>query len=294
MAENKKYYYLKLKENFFDSDEMVILESMPDGYLYSNILLKLYLRSLKNDGKLMFNDRIPFNSAMLASVTRHSVGVIEKSMQIFRELGLIEILDNGAIYMSDIQNFIGKSSTEADRKRSYRDRIESERLGHLSLNCPDKNPPEIEIEKEIEKEIRDKSKSKSKDINTSYCHYPTDNSNTQSTACADVGKKRTPRKSYSEKFEKFWAAYPKKKAKGDAEKAFNKLKPDDELLETILKALEWQRSSKDWTKDNGQYIPNPATYLNGRRWEDEQGTEVTSPETYSKDKYAGDFSDISL
>lgn len=50
MADNKKYYYLKLKENFFESDEAIILESMPDGYIYSNILLKLYLRSLKNDG----------------------------------------------------------------------------------------------------------------------------------------------------------------------------------------------------------------------------------------------------
>ena len=47
MADNKKYYYLKLKENFFDSDEMVLLESMPDGYLYSNILLKMYLKSKK-------------------------------------------------------------------------------------------------------------------------------------------------------------------------------------------------------------------------------------------------------
>ena len=47
MADNKKYYYLKLKEDFFESDEAVILESMPDGYIYSNILLKLYLRSLK-------------------------------------------------------------------------------------------------------------------------------------------------------------------------------------------------------------------------------------------------------
>ncbi|EMW5712290.1 TPA: phage replisome organizer N-terminal domain-containing protein, partial [Enterococcus faecium] len=52
MADNKRYYYLKLKENFFDSDEMVLLESMPDGYIYSNILLKLYLRSLKHEGKL--------------------------------------------------------------------------------------------------------------------------------------------------------------------------------------------------------------------------------------------------
>ena len=46
MADNKKYYYMRLKENFFDSSEISLLESMPDGYLYSNILLKLYLRSV--------------------------------------------------------------------------------------------------------------------------------------------------------------------------------------------------------------------------------------------------------
>lgn len=47
--DNKKYYYLKLKEDFFESDSMILLENMRDGYLYSNILLKLYLRSLKDD-----------------------------------------------------------------------------------------------------------------------------------------------------------------------------------------------------------------------------------------------------
>lgn len=51
MADNRKYYYLKLKEDFFDTDEMKILESMKDGYLYSNILLKLYLKSLSNSGR---------------------------------------------------------------------------------------------------------------------------------------------------------------------------------------------------------------------------------------------------
>jgi predicted phage replisome organizer len=111
MADNKKYYYLKLKDNFFDSDSMIVLESMPDGYLYSNILLKLYLRSLKNEGKLMFNDRIPYNSTILAQVVRHNVGVVEKALKIFKELDLIEIMDNGAIYILDIQNFIGHSSS---------------------------------------------------------------------------------------------------------------------------------------------------------------------------------------
>ncbi|WP_368251198.1 phage replisome organizer N-terminal domain-containing protein [Enterococcus sp. 2201sp1_2201st1_B8_2201SCRN_220225] len=127
MADNKKYYYLKLKDNFFDSDEMVVLESMPDGYIYTNILLKLYLRSLKYDGRLMFNDRIPFNSTMLAQITRCSVGDVERAVKIFEQLNLIEVLDNGAIYMLEIQNFIGESSTEADRKRALRNKIDQEK-----------------------------------------------------------------------------------------------------------------------------------------------------------------------
>lgn len=167
MSDNKKYYYLKLKENFFDSDEMIILESMPDGVVYSNILLKLYLRSLKNEGRLMFNERIPFNSTMLSQVTRQSVGDVEKAVQLFKELGLIEIMDNGAIYMTEIQNFIGRSSTEADRKREFRARIESEKLGishdgQMSGQMSDKNPPEIELEIEKELEIKIEKEKKKK------------------------------------------------------------------------------------------------------------------------------------
>ena len=163
MSDNKKYYYLRLKDNFFDSDELKILESMKDGYLYSNILLKLYLRSLKNDGKLVVNERIPYNSEMLASVTGHQVGTIKQALSMFKELGLIEVLENGAIYMLDIQNFIGKGSTEADRQRLYDRRISVERKQNKltqSRNLEEickKSTPEIEIELEkdieIEKEI---------------------------------------------------------------------------------------------------------------------------------------------
>lgn len=159
MSDNKKYYYLRLKDNFFDSDELKILESMKDGYLYSNILLKLYLRSLKNDGKLVVNDRIPYNAEMLASVTGHQVGNIKQALSMFKELGLIEILENGAIYMLDIQNFIGKGSTEADRQRLYDRRISDERKQKKltqSRNLEEileKSTPEIEIELEIEKKI---------------------------------------------------------------------------------------------------------------------------------------------
>lgn len=172
MADSKKYYYLKLKDNFFDGDAMILLESMEDGYMYSNILLKLYLRSLKNKGKLMFNDRIPYNSTMIAKITRHSVGVVEKALKVFCELGIVEILDNGAIYMLDIQNFIGESSTEADRIRAYRKRIDTEKTKLLndSTNVQDevyKCTPkiEIEIDREIEIEKEEKSPPSKSPIN---------------------------------------------------------------------------------------------------------------------------------
>lgn len=127
MADNRKYYYLKLKENFFESEEIKILESMKDGYIYSNILLKLYLRSLRNEGRLMYRNIIPYTPEILATLTGHQVGTVEKALEVFKKLGLIEVLDNGAIYMMDIQNFIGKSSTEADRQREYYNKVNNEK-----------------------------------------------------------------------------------------------------------------------------------------------------------------------
>lgn len=70
-------------------------------------------------------------------------------------------------------------------------------------------------------------------------------------------------------FVHFWNAYPKKKDKGHALKAWQKITDQKATLELILSALEWQKISYDWTKEGGQYIPLPSTYLNGRRWEDE-------------------------
>ena len=137
MADNRKYYYLKLKENFFDSDSIVLLEDMKDGILYSNILLKLYLKSLKNGGKLQLDEHIPYTAQMIATLTRHQIGTVERALEIFRQLGLVEQLDSGAFYMTDIELMIGQSSTEAERKRAAR--LENKALlpprtkgGHLS------------------------------------------------------------------------------------------------------------------------------------------------------------------
>jgi hypothetical protein len=86
-------------------------------------------------------------------------------------------------------------------------------------------------------------------------------------------------------FERFWDAYPKKKSKGQAEKAFSKLKVDEQFLEVILAAIERAKKSTDWQKDNGQYIPYPATWLNARGWEDEQAISSMCREPKKKEKY---------
>ena len=152
MSDNRKYYYLKLKENYFDDDSIVLLESMQDGVLYSNILLKLYLKSLKHGGRLQLDEDIPYTAQMIATITRQQIGTVERALQIFLKLGLVEVLDSGTFYMSNIELLIGQSSTEAERKRAAR--LQNKALsalrtsgGHLS----DIRPPEIELEKEIEK-----------------------------------------------------------------------------------------------------------------------------------------------
>lgn len=197
MADNKTYYYLKLKENFYDSEEMILLQSMPDGYLYSDILMKLYLRSLKNQGKLMFKDVIPYTPSTLATVVRHQVGTVEKALKVFEKLGLIEVLDNGAIYMLDIQNFIGASSTEADRIREYRQKIKQEKDGVQTLQQKyDKNTPEIEIDKDIEieldKELNNIITPSKKETKNSYGEYKrvklTDKE--YQKLCEDYGKEK--------------------------------------------------------------------------------------------------------
>ena len=262
MSDNKKYYYLKLKDSFFDSDSMIVLESMPDGYKYSNILLKLYLRSLKNEGKLMFNDRIPYNATILSQVTRHSVGDVEKAIRVFQDLELIEVLDNGAIFITDIQNFIGKSSTEGDRKREYRNKIEKEKTllieggqmsGQTSGQMSDNRPPEKEIEIEIELE-------KETDINRRK-NIDYDDANKNKPSSAEL----------TENFEKLWKLYPKKQ--GSKKKAFASYKKaiksgttNKEIQDGIV-AYKKYLQREQWQKP-----ANGDTWFNNERWNDEYET----------------------
>lgn len=92
----------------------------------------------------------------------------------------------------------------------------------------------------------------------------------------DVSVSDIPAAPRADLFEDFWKAYPKKRAKDDALKAFSKRKPDKHLLETMLSAIAVQSKSEDWLKDGGKFIPYPATWLNDGRWMDCEGVEIVA------------------
>jgi hypothetical protein len=104
----------------------------------------------------------------------------------------------------------------------------------------------------IEKNFHTPMEKKVKDNNTGF-------NNTSNNTLEDIYP-----------FDEFWSAYPKKKAKEAARKAWVKLKPDETLGKEIIQAVIESAKTKDWLKENGKYIPYPATYLNGKRWEDER------------------------
>ena len=143
MAE-KKYYWLKLKRDFFKRHDIRIIESMPNGKDYILFYLKLLLESVDHEGALRFSDAIPYNEQMLSVVTNTNIDIVRAAMKMFLELNMMEILDDQTIYMTEVEKLIGSESKWAEKKRLQR--AKGDNVPELSSECP----TEIEIEKETE------------------------------------------------------------------------------------------------------------------------------------------------
>ncbi len=126
MSENKKYFYFKLKENFFYSPKILRLQGMPRGDTYTIILEKLYLATLNNAGKLEFEGGLPMSANDISRMFHRSIKTIEDALEIFEKIGLLTTLSDGTKQLTDIEDLTGESSKEADRKRSYRNRKKNE------------------------------------------------------------------------------------------------------------------------------------------------------------------------
>lgn len=131
----KRYFWLQLKEDFFDDDTMAYIEEQPNGTEYALIYLKMCLRSLKLDGylkRVVGNTMIPYDIPTLAKLVNSNVDTVRVAMKLFESIGLVKVLDSGEIYMSQIEEMIGSETEAAKQKRIERAKKEVATLSHDS------------------------------------------------------------------------------------------------------------------------------------------------------------------
>lgn len=147
MAETKKYYWLKLKRDFFKRHDIRIIEEMPNGKDYILFYLKLLLESIDHEGSLRFSDTIPYNEQMLSVVTNTNIDIVRSAMKLFIDLNMMTVFDDLTIYMNEVDKLIGSETEWAKKKRLQR--AKEDNVPQLSSECP----TELELNKEKEKNI---------------------------------------------------------------------------------------------------------------------------------------------
>jgi predicted phage replisome organizer len=166
-----KFYWLQLKEDFFDEDAIDWLEEQPNGKEYSLFYLKLCLKSLRTNGVLIRrvgNMLVPYDHTKLGELTKTNPDTVMVAMNLLLQIGLVQKLENGELYLTQVEHMIGSQSKGAFKKQQQRLTRQSDipqiEGGQEADNCP----PDIEKEKEIELKIEleeDKEEKKKKSTN---------------------------------------------------------------------------------------------------------------------------------
>ena len=233
MAEVK---WIKLTTDMFDNRKIKHLRRLPEGN--SIVLIWVMLLTMAGrcnaSGMIFLTENIPYTPKMLADELDFEENTVVLALRALEDLNMV-VTNRGYFAIAgweEYQNIDGMEKIkEQNRLRQKKWYDKQKELPNVIPNVSITQPNATE--EDIEEDI-DKDK---EDI------YP---------------------------FDEFWKAYPKKKAKEAARKAWVKLKPDETLGKEIIQAVTDSAKTKDWIKENGKYIPYPATYLNGKRWEDER------------------------
>ena len=255
--------WIKLTTTMFDDEKIRIIESMPDADSILIIWIKLMTLAGKvnHNGYIFLTKSIPYTDEMLSGLFNRPLNTVRLALQVFSNFGMIEYDEYDFLHLTNWEKHQNIEGLERIREQT-RERVAKHREKQRSLpnnqcnvtgnaNVTPGNATELDIE--LEEDI---------DTKSIIAHQK----------CAE--EKTKARKPFSsihqqEVFELWWSRYPKKKSKGNAEKAWAKINPSAELSEKILFALAAAVKSYDWTKEEGEYIPYPASWLNAKGWEDE-------------------------
>lgn len=243
MAE-KRYYWLKFKEDFFDFKGVKKLRKLAGGDTYVIIYLKMLLRSLKTEGILEYCGIEDDFAKEIALDLDEDVDNVKVVLTIITGCGMCEFYDDTHIFLPYVGENTGSETASTQRVRDFRERQKA-----LQCNTDVTEVKRIgNVEKEIE--IRDRDKSKSKNT---------------------LAHPEVSGVVIEEPFDTFWREYPRKTGKGDARKKFVKALTKTSF-QNIMDALARVKETDQWRKDGGAFIPYPATWLNQERWDDEVQT----------------------
>ena len=142
-----RYFWLKLPQDFFDKEEIKIINSMPDGGEVILIYLRLLLKSIQTDGQLYYRDSKPYTKEMLAAILNTGTDQVTKALETLKELNLIEQNEDGALVLQEYQNMVGSETEWAEKKRKYRNKTQEGQEEDAKGQCP------TELEKELETEL---------------------------------------------------------------------------------------------------------------------------------------------
>jgi predicted phage replisome organizer len=226
---SKKYYWLKLKNDFFERKDIKIIEAMDNGKDYIIFLLKLKLRSLEENGYLRVSETIPYNNKLLSTITNTDIDIVKSAMELFIEFGLIEVMDNDTIYMRCVQQLIGSETDAAKRMRDHRKKQDLKQLP--KRNIVTTKLKQCNTEKDKDKKL-DKKKDKKEDM-----------------------------------FNEFWDFYPRKISKTDTKNAFMKQIKINEY-NNFIKAVLNYKNYIVINKIEDKFIKHGSTFINKDRWKE--------------------------
>ena len=150
----KKRYWLKLDKDFLNSSQIRVIKNLPNGKDYLIFYLALLLESVETVGHLRFSELVPYNEEMLASITDTNVDIVRSAMKVFNQLGLLKILTDGTIFMTQVADMTGKESDSAERVRQYRLREKEKKKLQCNTDVTKSNDNK-EVEEEIENNIEE-------------------------------------------------------------------------------------------------------------------------------------------
>jgi predicted phage replisome organizer len=164
--DSTKFYWLQLKEDFFDDDAIDWLEEQPNGKEYSLFYLKLCLKSLRSHGVLIRkvgNMLVPYDHVKLGELTKTSPDTVMVAMNLLIQIGLVQKLDNGELYLTQVEDMVGSKSKSAFKKQQQRLTRKNTLLLEGGQEV-DKCPPEEEIEQELEIDLEEEKEKENKRI----------------------------------------------------------------------------------------------------------------------------------